>query len=326
MTRHHGRHAKIAAAAIVLATLSAAPAIAQFASDFPGVPRAAISISGGRQSRTAWTMTGYKISNASAAGDTLAGNLRLSFGQSYRVQSTFELGFDFTLLDGMVMQPPSGTATSTKSDLYLRGLTGYGLRVGGKYRPISALDPDGFGYELAVGGAFQPQLKALYGAEKRGDSSRTGGQFESKTATPSAAFPGNPFTKLSASTTVAAMASYRSRRLMGDAAIVSETVPDRAASSDPSPLNEFDGVSLRAGGAFRLTPGIAVGASYWGDGSPPWWDEVRTGTPGQQKKEQFGALIQFGRDPESGIDFMVTSPTGKFGESARLYIRARSTR
>jgi hypothetical protein len=319
------------ALAAIAATMLATPAAAQFASDFPGVPRAAISVNGGKQDRLAWALTGYKVPNGAATGDTIAGGLRLSYGRSYRVQSQFEVGFDITLLDGLAVQPPStggattGTTSASRSDTYMRGLTGYGLRIGAKYRPVVNLDPDGNGYELAVGAAFQPELKALYGVEKKGDSTRIGGQFNKDAITPSATFNQNPFASINPSTTVAAMGSYRSKRLQGDVAIVSETVPDRELSADPSPIGIFNGISARAGGAFRLTPGFAVGASYWGSGSPPWWDQVALGTPGKAKNEQFGFLLQLGSNPESGIDLMVTSPTGNFGESARLYIRSRST-
>lgn len=307
-------------------TMMSTPAAAQFASDFPGVPRASIPISGGKQQRIAWTLSGYKVPNAAATGDTVAGGVRLGFGQSYRIRSQFEIGYDVTLADGLLVQPPSGTTSTgaaVSRDMYMRGLTAYGLRIGAKFRPVSALDPDGNGYELAVGGAFQPQLKALYGYEKVGDSTRSGGQFDSKSVQTSNTFRQNPFASLSTATIVAAMGSFRSRRLSGDAALVSETVPDR--TGDPSPVGKFDGISARVGGSFRLTPRIAVGGSYWGSGSPPWWDQVQFGAPGQPKAEEYGLLLQFGRDPESGIDFMVTSPTGNYGQSARLYIRSRST-
>jgi hypothetical protein len=322
-------HRVLLAATVVV--VLAAPASAQFASDFPGVPRASISISGSTQSRLAWAFSGYKIpTTTGTSGDSLAGGIRLGIGQSFRVQSGFEIGFDFTLADGLLVQSPSSAATGTTTattgtnNTYLRGLAGYALRIGAKLRPISSLDPDGNGYELAIGGAFQPQLKALYGAEKLGDSSRVGGQFNSDAVKPSTVFRNNPFTSLSASTIIAAMGSYRSKRLMGDLAIVSETVPDREASAEPSPISTVSGVSIKAGGAFRLTQGIAVGATYWGNGSPPWFDQIQF-APGKAKAEKYGFLIQLGGDPESGLDIMYTTPTGKYQESGRLYIRSRST-
>lgn len=317
---------RVAFAALV-ATVVASPAAAQFASDFPGVPRASISIAGGRQSRWAWALSGYKVPNTAGTGDTLAGGVRLGFGQSYRIQGQFEIGFDITLADGFAAKTPSPDANSAvKNDVYARGLAGYGFRIGGKFRPIAALDPDGYGYEVALGAAFGPELKSLYGYEVQGDSSRSGGQFNSDDKTKaSAAFSDNPFAKLQSSTMVAAMASYRSRRLLADAALVAETVPDRAATADPSPLNVYTGVSPRVGASFRLTPGIAVGGSYWGTGSPPWWDEVRFHSPGKHSTEQYGFLAQFGSESESGLDLMVSSPTGNFAQSLRIYIRTRAT-
>jgi hypothetical protein len=316
---------------VVLATtFVSAPVAAQFSSDFPGVPRASISIRGSTQSRTAFTLSGYKISDGSPTGDTLAGGLRFAFGQSYRIQDALEMGFDFTLLDGLAVVPPTGAGTSTAAqstnNRYLRGLTGYALRLGAKFRPISALDPDGNGFELAFGGAFQPQLRPLYGMEAQGDSSRAGGQFSpAQSTTPSAVFKQNPFARLDASTMLAGMGSFRSHRLLADVAIVGETGPVASATADPSPLTRYSGVSARVGGVFRLTPGIAVGGSYWGNGSPPWSDQLRFATPGKVKSEQYGFLLQLGSTPESGWDLMLTSPTGKFAESARLYIRHRAT-
>ena len=317
-----GSHLVTAALAGVLC---ATPALAQFASDFPGVPRASISLSSGQQNRTAWTLSGYKIPGASGGpGDTVAGGLRLAIGRSYRIRSNFEAGFDFTLVDGLGIFPPKGSSTTTtrvNGSTYYQALVAYAFRIGGKWRPISALDQDGNGYELAIGGAFQPELKPLYGYEMVGDSSRSGGQFQTTKA--STAFRRNPFAKISASTAVAGMASYRSRRLRGDAAIVGEAVPDRVATADPSPITAYTGVSLRLGGVFRVNPSFAVGGSYWGNGSPPWSDEVRLNVPGKRAKEQWGFLLQWG-DPESGIDIMPSFPTGKISEAARLYIRFRS--
>jgi len=317
--------------AVTLGVLAPVAASAQFSSDIPGVPRAAISIRGGKQSRLEWAFTGYKIPNGSAAGDSLAEGLRFGFGSSYRIKNQFELGYDITLIDAHAVQPPSvkdatpGT-TAPASKSYLRGLAAYGLRIGGKYRPIASLDPDGNGYEVAFGAAYQPALKPLYGIERLGDSTRQGGQFATSKGAQSTFFPTNPFTKLSGTTDLAAMGSYRTRRIIADAALVAERVADRDAALGPSPVGVFDGVSLRAGAAYRLTAGFAVGAAYWGTGSPPWRDEYRLVVPGTPKKDQYAFLLQFGSDREAGIDLMYTTPTGKYLESGRLYIRARSTR
>jgi len=322
---------RIALTALV-ATIAAAPAAAQFSSDIPGVPRASISVRGGHQNRTEWTFSGYRVPTTTNVGDSLAGGLRVGFGTSYRILSQFELGYDFTLLDGYAVQPPTPKTTTTttsaaKPETYLRGLAAYGFRIGGKYRPIVALDPDGNGYEIAFGAAVQPQLKPLYGIERQGDSTRQGGQFQKNDkAVSSTFFRSNPFAKLSATTDIAAMASYRSRRLIGDVAIVAEKAADRTAVDGPSPLGVFDGVSIRAGGSYRLAPSIAVGGAFWGLGSPPWRDEVRLNVLGQEKTEQYAFLLQFGSAPEAGVDLMYDSPTGNYGQSGRLYLRFRSTR
>ena len=268
------------------------------------------------------TLTGYKIPGSTGTGDTTAAGFRIGLGRSYRIQSAFEAGFDFTLGEGLAVIAPSSSATTAKPQNYYRALSFYAFRIGAKWRPLAALDEDGNGYELSVGGSFQPQLKSLAGYEQQGDSIRYGGQFQDTKANP--AFKSNPFASISASTAIAGMASYRARRFRGDAAILAEAVPDRAATLDPSPLTPYTGVSLRAGGVFRLTPSFALGGSYWGNGSPPWSDEVRLGTPGKQSATQWGFLIQLG-DPDSGWDIMPSFPTGKASEGVRLYFRKRSS-
>lgn len=305
---------------------------AQFSSDFPGVPRATISISGSSQHRTSMSFTGYKVGGSGGGSDTLAGGFRLALGRSYRIGSGFEVSWDLTLLDGLLVDPPQPAAQATDVDgaapprnLYMRGLAGYAIRIGAKYRAIVSVDPNGYGYSIAFGGGFQPQLRPLYGIEKRGDSTRSGGQFSHDAVTSSATFSNNPFAALTATTIVAGMGSYRSKRLLGDVAAVIEKGPSRDVKGDPSPIRIPDEFSLRAGGAFRLTPGIAVGASYWGKGSAPWWDEVQVGTPGTPKQQTFGFLLQLGSNPESGMDVMYTTPTGDYAGSGRLYIRLRST-
>jgi hypothetical protein len=314
----------------VLTTLTAGVGRAQFSSDIPGVPRASISIRGGHQNRTEWTFTGYKVPNAASSGDTIAGGLRLGFGQSYRVLGQFELGYDLTLFDAYALQPPSiktADAKSTSEPTYMRGIAAYGIRIGAKYRPVVALDPDGNGYEVAFGAAIQPELQPLYGIEHMGDSSRQGGQFShDNAATSSTVFRSNPFAKLSSAVEAGAMGSYRARRITGDAALLIEHVPERNASTDPSPVSLTDGLSLRVGGAFRLTPSISVGGSYWSKGAGPWRDDIRLAAPGKHQDDHFAFLLQFGSEPEAGIDLMYSRPTGKYSESGRLYLRMRSTR
>ncbi|HEY9227073.1 MAG TPA: hypothetical protein VIP11_10530 [Gemmatimonadaceae bacterium] len=314
---------RLVLAAIVVAT-AVSPATAQFSSDIPGVPRASLSARG-HQTRMEFTLSGYRIPGTS--GDTLAGGLRFGFGSSYRILSQFELGYDVTLVDGYAIQPPATTTgvLATRSPMYLRGLAAYGFRVGGKWRPIAIADRDGNGIELAVGASLQPELKPLYGVEKLGDSVRQGGQFSKEEPQTSAYFKTNPFAKVSPSTNFAGMASIRAGRLIADVAVVAEQVPDRS-TPDQSPVGPFDGVSTRVGASFRLLSSIAVGGAYWGNGAPPWRDEVRLDLPGVQRADEYAFLLQFGGERDGGIDLMYASPTGNYAQSGRLYVRARAVR
>jgi hypothetical protein len=304
------------------------PIEAQFSSDIPGVPRASVPFRGSHQNRTEWTFAGYRIPTAPELGDTMAFGMRISYGRSYRVRTMFEVGFDFTIADGLYERPPQdsvalGDAAGTS---YMRASALYGLRVGAKWRPISALDPDGYGWEAAVGGAVQPSLRPVIGAERYADSTRVGGQFSGDDQG-SGLLSGDPFGSIHMATFVAGMASYRSKRVLLDAALVGEAVQksDEDQGMD-SPLVRFDGVSPRLGAVYRLNPSIAIGASFWGKGAPPWRDQIAVGVPGASKEEQYGFILSLGSRPESGTDIMISTPTGAWRESVRLYVRGRSTR
>jgi outer membrane receptor protein involved in Fe transport len=311
----------IAGAAALLAAL-AGPAEAQFSSDIPGVPRATVPFRGTHQNRTEVTFAGYRVPGGGAEEDTLALGMRVSFGRSYRVLTRFEVGIDLTVADGLIVRTPAQDAAQGEVDYYPRGVTLYGIRIGGKVRPFSALDVAGQGFELAIGGAIQPALRPVFGVEHFGDSTRTGGQF-SKDVDGGALRDQDPFTRTPSATFLSGMASYRARRVLADAALVVEKVEERGNSAA---VASYTGVSPRAGFVFRLTPGLAVGASYWGSGAPPWRDQNLVGIPGAQKEESYGVVIALGARPEAGMDLMLSSPTGAWGESIRLYIRTRSTR
>ena len=315
------------ALAVALAVVSASAA-AQFSSDFPGVPRGAISIRGGKQARTEWSLLINKAPTATGVGDTTGAGLRIGIGRSYRVADQFEVGFDYTFMDLTFQQPPSPPVGTPKTDSYKRGLLAYAFRFGAKIRPYSSIDQEGNGYQVAFGAAYQPTLKALYGIESVGDSTRTGGQFaDKKTSGPaSTVFKQNPFASVQSSFTIAAMGSYRAKRILADAALMNESAAKGDATADSSPIQGYDGFSLRLAGAYRVTRSIAIGAAYWGSGSPPWRDEVRIGVPGNAKPLDFALLFQFGSEPEGGTDLMVTSPTGNFAQSIRIYLRTRATR
>ena len=313
--------------AVVFATALASPAAAQLSSDIPGVPRALVSMRGGRQSRTEWILSGYHIPSSFDSTKSInAGGVHLGFGSSYRVRGKFEVGFDFTFVDLLAVFPPeSDDASITTGEQYLRGMAGIGIRLGAKFRAVNVVDIEGNGYQVAVGGGWQPALKPLFGVDKYGDSTRTSGQFSGGDSDTSSYYPFNPFAKSSSSTMFAIMGSYRAKRIIADAAIVANNSADRDAADGPSPTAIIDNTALTLGGSFRITPSIAVGAAYWGKGAPPWRDESSMGAPGTRVRPKGALLIQFGSSPEAGVDLMLTSPTGSLGKSARLYIRARST-
>jgi hypothetical protein len=310
--------------------IEAEPLAAQFSSDIPGVPRASVPFRGGHQNRTEWTFAGYRIPTDAEVGDTTAFGMRLSYGRSYRVRTSFELGFDITITDGLFQMSPDdpGAVSGPDNRNYMRAAGMYGLRIGGKWRPVSALDTDGYGWEAAVGAAIQPSLKPLIGAERYADSTRIGGQFHPVDEdAPAGGLRGaDPFGSIHTTSFLMGMASYRSQRILVDAALVAEAVQDDDEAEGLSPLVKFGGVSPRLGAMYRITPGTAIGVSYWGKGAPPWRDQIAVGVPGGTKEEHYGFILSRGSRPESGIDLMVSTPNGEWGQSVRLYIRGRSTR
>jgi hypothetical protein len=320
----------IAVTTVLGLLILAEPAESQFSSDIPGVARASVPFRGGHQNRTEWTFAGYRIPTTTEVGDTTAFGLRLSYGRSYRVFTSFELGFDFTITDGFYQRPPEDASVpgGEPGSSYMRASGIHGLRIGGKWRPVSALDPDGYGWEAAIGAAIQPSLRPLIGAERYADSTRIGGQFHNADDDAPGGLRGaDPFGRMNTASMISAMASYRARRLLVDAALVGEAVLKGDEEEEGlSPLLNFGGLSPRLGAMFRVTPGMAVGGSYWGKGAPPWRDQSVVGVPGASKEEQYGLILTLGSRPESGVDMMLSSPNGEWAQSLRLYIRGRSTR
>jgi hypothetical protein len=308
--------------AIIFAALMASAATAahaQYSSDIPGVPRASVPLHGSKQSRTEWEVMAVKLTGTN--GDTMIFGTRIGVGRSYRVTSTFEMGFDFTLLQGSFTKLPTSVAVPPVSNKYAESLALYGLRIGGKLRPYSDVTPEGYGVDLAVAASFGPPLKPVFGVELKNDTATTGGYAgSSKETAPTL------FNTLRSWVQIAGMASYRSQRLLIDGALVSETVSkDKSTTGEKaSPLALYSGVAPRIGAVVRLTPGFAVGGSYWGDGAPPWRDAQVVGGRAE-KATKLGAVITFGSRAESGTDIMVTSPTGAFSKSVRVYFRFRGT-
>lgn len=292
----------------MVATVSVpAPAVGQWSVDIPGVPRASIVRQGGAQGR--FELEGSWLSPGGAAGDSTVLATRLGAGWSWRIASALEFGFDFSLASGQrITGIADPGADEDAAELRLTG--GYGLRFGLKFRPISYVDLDGNGIEVAVGVGYQPELEPVVRYENDGDSSYVAGLVGDDDD------PEAP--RVHSSTLFMGAVSYRDPRLMGDLAIVSES----PAELENPFLRAHSGLVVKAGLRYRLTHGFSVGASYWGSGAPPWRDRPALALA-SESDSQFGFLLSFGGTPEKSTDLMVSSPTGSFGESVTVYISVR---
>jgi hypothetical protein len=304
--------------ALVLAVLVPAPGMAQFSSDFPGVPRAGIAQHGPSQGRFEMDFTGMRIAGEGAtpwSADSSSVSLRMGFGRSWRVASQLEVGYDVSLADGRLMYiaSPSDSAADG-AELDMAAMVAYGLRVGVKYRPLAYLDPQGYGWSSAVGVALQPSLRPGVVYTQQGDSTTVqtifGGGEED----------GDGGMAIHASTLLYAGLSYRTPRIEMDVAFLTESADLTSAAT--SPISIYEGTSLRAAGRYRVTPSLAVGAAYWGSGAPPWRDQIAFGVR-EREPQSFGLLLTFGPHLEKGTDLMISSPTGDFTESISLHLRIR---
>ncbi len=299
------RHTPLLVAALLW--VAAHPVSAQWSVDIPGVPRASLVRQGAHQGR--FELEGSWLKPGAEAGDSAVIAGRMGVGWSWRIASAVEFGFDFTVANA---QRISGIVAPDLPDggNELRLTGGYGLRFGLKFRPISYVDLDGNGVEVALGVGYQPELEPVVRWETRGDSSVVAGLVGGSD------LPEGP--KIHSSTLFMAAVSYRQPRIMGDLALVSESATE---SADPF-LTVHSGVGLRAGIRYRLTHGFAVGASYWGSGAPPWRDRP-TIALATEDTSQFGLLLSLGGTPEKSTDLMVSSPTGSFGKSVTVYVAVR---
>jgi hypothetical protein len=307
------RYAAVAIAPVVLMLVAGVPAEAQFSSDIPGVPRAATPFAGGRQVRTEYDFSFHRFGGA--PGDTLMVAGRVGFGRSWRIRSDWEVGYDLSLLEGAHAQSPDDESGGNVAVVhYTRGVLLHGVRIGAKYRPISSITPEGYGYHVALGVALQPAIKPAF-AVTHGDTTLLGGAFVGSDSPIVGPVP--------QALQFAVMGSYRARRVTADAALLLEKSEAGSVSDGPSPVAIYDGISLRLGATFRATPSLALGGTFWGQGAPPWRDRVVLRGPTEDRN--VGLLVSFGSRPEAGTDLILSSPTGSLTKSVRLYIRTRST-
>lgn len=316
---------------ILLALVVVLPARgeAQFSSDFPGVPRAAITQHGSSQGRFEMDISGMRSVHGvdgetaeEAAVDSLAASVRIGFGRSWRVASNWELGYDVSLAEGRMNwtslrdepldegQEVHSEENDEETNTVLATSIAYGLRLGVKLRPFAYVDPDGYGISAAVGFAIQPGFAPVITHTRLTDTTFTGGLIGSD----------GPEAPIEAyvSTQLMAGLSYRSSRAEADAAVVLESAKDGAQLVSPTPV--YDGTSIRLGARYRLTRSFAFGAVFWGSGAPPWRDQVALATSPSQG-QPFALLFSFGALLEKRTDLMVFSPEGNFTESISLHVR-----
>jgi hypothetical protein len=300
------------------------PVSPQFSSDIPGVPRASVPLLGGNQGRTEFDF--LYTGESRRAEEAWAGQARLGYGRSFRIASVFEFGFDFNLAGGRYTQLDEDVVAETRyvSDYnatrLVQGAFLYGLRFGAKFQPVAFVSPEGYGFSAAIGASFQPSLNPGFSLEIAGDSTWSaypGSEKEDASPWP---FPASVAVKQDRVIQVAAMGSYRSRRILADAALVSTN----RSGERRFPTQRFSGFSPKLGVMFRLTPGLALGGAVWGSGASPWQDQIAV--PWMVDNDPSYALVAgFGVRPEVGTDLIVMSPSGSFSESTRLYIRFRTS-
>lgn len=304
------RTARITLMVAVSAMLSPLSLIGQWSMDFPGVPTARVPFLSGGDGRFELDVTGYRLQQEAA--DTIAGSLRIGFGNSWRIASRFELGYDVSLGELRLIRPTEGSV-SPAPDQHIGGTGVYGMRLGLKFQPYSIVDPDGYGVAAAFGVSYQPELQPVFSYAKEGEDVTTGGYAGSRPP------DGELETVLTATQAAMASVSFRVSWLDVDAAVTHS----RALPTSGQPLKPaYTGTWLSGGARLYLTSSFGVGAAYWGSGAPPWRDRLGVQVRPETSPE-FGFLLTFGANIDGGTDLMVYSPTGDFSESVSLYLRAR---
>jgi len=294
---------------VLLASL-AYPASAQVTSTLPGMTTAFLPLSASSRSFSLG-LSAAKIGANEIRGDILAGRMRMSLSQSWRVLSQAEIGFGFTLGNATLYRESGLLEGEDGSTRYTAHL-GYGLRFGLKVRPISSISPDGYGFAVALALVHQPSLLPLLDLSNVQDSTVTGGYLGAD------AKDGGIAHEVHSATRFGGVASYRGHRFEVDGGLVYDW-------SDPNPnafLDQHEGFSATLTSKVRLTRGFGVGLVFWGSGRPSWADRVHFNFADEGRPD-LAFLFTFGDNPESSTDILVSSPTGSLGESVALVISVR---
>lgn len=296
--------------AAIGAVLLAAPQglSAQWSTNAPGVPRAAIPRLGGIQKRFELDLSGSRVGTDPA--DSTRARARIGAGWSWRIGSNVEFGFDMTMFEARWAEINFVQGNPAATDKVLAATVGYGLRFGLKARPLSFVDLDGNGFEAAVGVGYQPRLQPALIFEKIDDSTQIRGFAGSKDKRASE--------EVHSSLMMMAAGAYKTPRISADLAVVSESADKTVASQLPV----FSGLSIRAAARYKLTHGFGIGGAYWGSGAPPWRDRTLQSV-GRGERTRGGIILSWGSSPEGSTELMISTPTGSFKESISFYLSKR---
>lgn len=287
-------------------------AAAQVSSEIPGVPSAGIpTLSRSRQEVT------FEFGFAWGPPDPDTrrfGESRISMNRTFRVVRNLEVGAELTLIDGSVHVPEAGEGRGDRPTR-IDGSAAYGFALGAKYRFLSLMDLDRRGVEVALLGSWRPTAEPAFRMELEGDNVRRFSGFLTSDDEEGDGV-GHP-REVPGGATIGLAGGFRHNRIQADLSVLRHTY-----RTVPSPwIPGESGTDLKAGFLVELRPSLSVGATYWGNGAPPWANApIRSGITGESGSS-VGLLI--GRDGDrrgAGTRFLFTSPTDNFGESIRIMI------
>jgi hypothetical protein len=310
MIRSLGR--AIGVLGITAALAQPSTALAQLYSEIPGLTSASVPYVGRSQSRIDFDLLYHRT--VTLPGGEWGAEARLAYGRSTRIFANGELGFDFSLANGAYLK--RSAADQGGSEAFLGGHAVYGFRVAGKYRLLSTMTPWREGVEIAAFSIFQPGMRTGISIIKDGDETWSGGLFRS----PNDEQSQFDVFHVPSSWTAGLALGYRSTRLALDAELAYESTQ----TADNPVMAAYDGLYPRVGIMYRLTPGFAAGAAYWGGGSPPW--SGQGSLPGVERMtDTFGAVLTLGGREGAGTDLVFASSLRRGDAPIRLFIRARTS-
>jgi len=290
---------------------------AQLTSVLPGMPSAGVPELGRSQSRVAiGAQFGRELPSDATAW---AAGARMAWGRSSRFMENAEWGYSLTWADVTYQRYAEEEESGVDPGGALDAHALFGLRLGAKYRVLSLRDLDGNGWQAALFATARPALTTVASLRMIGDSTTIRGIGLGPDEDPDPEF--EPWTEVSRQAEFGIVVDYTSPRLFGTVGLGVES----GTTGETGVLDSYSGITPRVGASYRLNPGLAVGFSFWGNGSPAWAGESRV--RGLDRNSSLaGIVLTFGEPGGSGSDFMISTPFGTTGESVRIHIRNRGFR